>query len=122
MLISIEWLQDYVDTSAYSAEELATTLTMLGLEVEGVQVLPPIDSRVVVGQVHSAVPHPNSDRLILCVVDSGEGEKEIICGARNVQAGMKVAVAQPGAMIEGREITRGADTRHGVARHDMQRA
>ena len=52
------------------------------------------------------MPHPNSDRLMLCVVDSGEGgEQEIICGARNVQAGMKVAVARPGAVIEGREIT-----------------
>ena len=63
MLISLEWLQDYVDTSTYSATELADTLTMLGLEVENVQTLPPIDAQVVVGKVHSAVPHPNSDRL-----------------------------------------------------------
>ena len=117
MLISLEWLQDYVDTSTYSAAELADTLTMLGLEVEGVQTLPPIDARVVVGKVLSAVPHPNSDRLTLCVVDSGEGEKEIICGARNVQAGMKVAVAQPGAMIEGRAIT--ARQLRGTVSHGM---
>ena len=117
MLISLEWLQDYVDTSTYSATELADTLTMLGLEVENVQTLPPIDARVVVGKVHSAVPHPNSDRLTLCVVDSGDGEQEIICGARNVQAGMKVAVAQPGAMIEGREIT--ARQLRGTVSHGM---
>lgn len=117
MLISLEWLQDYVDTSAYSADELATTLTMLGLEVEGVQTLPPIDNHVVVGKVSSVVPHPNSDRLVLCVVDSGEGEREIICGARNVQAGMKVAVARPGAMIEGRKIT--AAKIRGTVSHGM---
>ena len=117
MLISLEWLQDYVDTSAYSVTELADTLTMLGLEVEGVQELPPIAARVVVGKVLSAVQHPNSDRLTLCVVDSGEGEREIICGAHNVKAGMKVAVAQPGAIIEGREI--GTAKIRGTVSHGM---
>ena len=127
MLISLAWLQDYVDTSAYGVDELANTLTMLGLEVEGVQALPPIDSHVVVGKVSSAMLHPNSDRLMLCVVElesgkepgerSGEGEQEIICGASNVQAGMKVAVARPGAMIEGRKIT--ATKIRGTVSHGM---
>ena len=117
MLISLEWLQDYVDTSAYSVDDLAETLTMLGLEVEGVQTLPPIDEHIVVGKVSSAVPHPNSDRLTLCVVDSGEGEREIICGASNVQAGMKVAVARPGTMIAGRAIT--AAKIRGTVSHGM---
>ncbi len=117
MLISLAWLQDYVDIRAYSAPELADTLTMLGLEVEGVQTLASIDARVVVGKVLSAVPHPHSDRLTLCGVDSGEGTKDIICGADNVQAGMKVAVAQPGALIEGRELT--AARIRGTVSHGM---
>ena len=54
MLISLEWLQDYVDVSTYSASDLAETLTMLGLEVEGVQEFAPIDAQVVVGKVSSA--------------------------------------------------------------------
>ncbi len=117
MLISLAWLQDYIDTSAYSVAELAATLTMLGLEVEGTQTLPPIDSHVVVGKVTNTIPHPNSDRLTLCTVDSGEGEREIICGAHNVRKEMKVAVARPGATVEGRKIT--ATKIRGTISHGM---
>lgn len=117
MLISLEWLQDYVDTASHSAADIAATLTMLGLEVEGVEELPAIDPQVVVGKVLSCEPHPNSKRLTLCTVDSGAGATQIVCGAPNVRPAMKVAVAPPGAVIEGRALS--AATIRGVVSHGM---
>lgn len=99
MIISTNWLADYVDHSL-STNELAERLTMCGLEVESVERVGTDFSGVVVGRVISAEPHPNADRLSVCTVDVGqESPLQIVCGAPNVAADQKVAVATVGAVL-----------------------
>ena len=105
MLISLEWLADYIDVSDLKVAELEETLTMLGLEVEGVENIPAIDDLVVVGKILQTAPHPDAQRLTLCTVDSGAGGiREIVCGANNVKPDMLIALAQPGTRIQGQEL------------------
>ena len=102
MFVSYKWLQDYVDLSGVSADELAEKITKSGIEVEGVEVLNEGITGVVVGHVIERVQHPNADKLSKCQVDIGQGEPvQIICGAPNVAQGQKVAVATVGAVLPG---------------------
>ncbi|MEH7252062.1 phenylalanine--tRNA ligase subunit beta [Neobacillus niacini] len=102
MLVSYKWLQDYVDLSGVTADELAEKITKSGIEVEGVDVLNEGITGVVVGHVVERVQHPNADKLSKCQVDIGQGEPvQIICGAPNVAQGQKVAVATVGAVLPG---------------------
>jgi phenylalanyl-tRNA synthetase beta chain len=102
MFVSYKWLQDYVDLSGVSADELAEKITKSGIEVEGVEVLNEGITGVVVGHVVERVQHPNADKLSKCQVDIGQGEPvQIICGAPNVAQGQKVAVATVGAVLPG---------------------
>ncbi|MEH6995267.1 phenylalanine--tRNA ligase subunit beta [Neobacillus drentensis] len=102
MFVSYKWLQDYVDLSGVSADELAEKITKGGIEVEGVEVLNEGITGVVVGHVVERVQHPNADKLSKCQVDIGQGEPvQIICGAPNVAQGQKVAVATVGAVLPG---------------------
>jgi phenylalanyl-tRNA synthetase beta chain len=101
MQFSEAWLRTFVDPKL-STEELAHTLTMAGLEVEEVTRAAPPFSGVVVAQVVEVGRHPNADRLTLCKVDAGTGALlDIVCGAPNVQAGMKVPCALIGARLPG---------------------
>ncbi|WP_284036142.1 phenylalanine--tRNA ligase subunit beta [Neobacillus sp. 114] len=102
MFVSYKWLQDYVDLTGVSANELAEKITKSGIEVEGVEILNEGIKGVVVGHVVERVQHPNADKLSKCQVDIGEGEPvQIICGAPNVAQGQKVAVAKVGAILPG---------------------
>lgn len=102
MYVSYKWLQDYVDLSGVSANDLAEKITKSGIEVEGVDVLNEGIKGVVVGHVVERVQHPNADKLSKCQVDIGQGEPvQIICGAPNVAQGQKVAVATVGAVLPG---------------------
>jgi phenylalanyl-tRNA synthetase beta chain len=102
MFVSYKWLQDYVDLSGVSAKDLAEKITKSGIEVEGVEVLNEGISGVVIGYVLECEDHPNSDHLHKCLVDLGEKTPvQIICGAPNVAAGQKVAVAKVGAVLPG---------------------
>ncbi len=101
MLFTEEWLREYVNP-ALSTEDLAETLTMSGLEVEEVTPLAPAFSGVVVAEVLSCRDHENSDHLHVCEVDAGTGERlQIVCGAPNVRAGIKVPCALIGAELPG---------------------
>jgi phenylalanyl-tRNA synthetase beta chain len=112
------WLREYCDPGL-SPEELADRLVMTGTEVERVTVVgPPSAENFVVGRVLSAEGHPDADRLRVCIVDDGEGERTIVCGAPNVAAGQTVAVALPGARMPGGEKLRKAKLR-GVASEGM---
>ncbi len=96
MLISLNWLRDYVDVPE-SAEKLAEDLTMLGLNVEGVEHRANPLSEFVVGKVLECERHPDADKLSVCKVDVGDGEaKSIVCGAPNVREGLTVSVILPG--------------------------
>jgi len=98
MKVTLNWLKQYVDFD-WSAEELGERLTMLGLEVEGMQKLGGEFEGVVVAQVLTRDKHPNADKLSLCRVADGKGERQIVCGAQNFKAGDKVPVILPGASL-----------------------
>ena len=98
MYVSYKWLQDYVDLTGISPEELAEKITRTGIEVEDVEKKGEKLKKIVVGHVLTCEDHPNSDHLHLCQVDIGEEEPvQIVCGAPNVAAGQKVIVAKAGA-------------------------
>ena len=96
MKVTLNWLKQYVDFN-WSPEELTSRLTLLGLEVEGVQKLGGEFEGVVVAQVVTREKHPNADKLSVCRVNDGQGERQIVCGAQNFQAGDKVPLVLPGA-------------------------
>ncbi|MEH7223019.1 phenylalanine--tRNA ligase subunit beta [Bacillus sp. JJ1566] len=102
MFVSYKWLQEYVDLSGVTAEDLAEKITRSGIEVEGVDHLGEGISGIVVGHVLECEQHPNADKLNKCLVDLGEDEPvQIICGAPNVAKGQKVVVAKVGAVLPG---------------------
>jgi phenylalanyl-tRNA synthetase beta chain len=99
--ISLSWLKRYVAIEE-DAASLAHDLTMFGVNVEGIESLAPQFTGVVFGKVLEVVKHPSADRLSLCTVDAGgAGPLSIVCGAPNVKAGMRVAVALEGAVLAG---------------------
>jgi phenylalanyl-tRNA synthetase beta chain len=92
-------LQEFTPITA-SPAELAAQLTMAGLEVESISPVAPPFSGVVVGEVLEAGRHPNAEKLSLCqVTTDGTNRLQIVCGAKNVRAGLKVAVAMAGAQL-----------------------
>ncbi len=118
MKVPYSWLREYCDPGL-APEALADRLVMTGTEVERVDVAgPPSADNFVVGKVLAAEQHPDADRLRVCRVDDGEGERTIVCGAPNVAAGQTVAVALPGARMPGGEKLRKAKLR-GVASEGM---
>ena len=107
MKVPMKWLKEYVDINM-PAEEYASKMVMTGTAVEGVEKTGAQFDKVVVGYVVSCVDHPNSDHLHICMVDVGEAEPiQIICGAPNVRAGMRVAAALDGAHLPGGKIKKG---------------
>lgn len=103
MLVSLNWLKDYLDVETLpTAEDLAHQLSVRGgLEVEGIEETGHFDN-VVVGYVISKEQHPQADRLNVCIIEVGEEQPlQIVCGAPNVQADQKVIVAKIGAVLPG---------------------
>ncbi|MEN5066701.1 phenylalanine--tRNA ligase subunit beta [Achromobacter aegrifaciens] len=95
------WLRTLVNP-AIATEELAHRLTMAGLEVEDTEPAAPAFSGVVVGHIVEIAPHPDADKLRVCKVDDGSGELlQIVCGAPNAAAGLKVPLARVGAELPG---------------------
>ncbi|MBU0799956.1 MAG: phenylalanine--tRNA ligase subunit beta, partial [Alphaproteobacteria bacterium] len=104
MKFTLGWLKDHLDTNA-TLEEIATALTALGLEVEGVQDRAATFAAFKVAHVVSAEKHPDADRLRVCVVDTGSEKLQVVCGAPNARAGMKAVFAPAGSFIPGTGIT-----------------
>jgi phenylalanyl-tRNA synthetase beta chain len=100
--VPLSWLRDYVDVDL-SAEELAERLTLLGMEVKGIEQRGSEWRSVVVGELLEVGPHPRADRLSLTRVTVGDGEAplDIVCGATNIAVGQRVPVALPGAVLPG---------------------
>ncbi|KRB99011.1 phenylalanine--tRNA ligase subunit beta [Hydrogenophaga sp. Root209] len=93
------WLRAFCNPPL-SSQQLADTLTMAGLEVEELEAVAPPCSHIVVGEIKSAEQHPNADRLRVCQVDVGQGSLlNIVCGAPNARAGIKVPCALVGAEL-----------------------
>ncbi|MEK7623272.1 MAG: phenylalanine--tRNA ligase subunit beta [Patescibacteria group bacterium] len=99
MLISKNWLQEFVDISKIAPQEIAKRLTLSTVEVEGVKVFGEGLEKVVVGVVKSVEKHSNADKLNVCQVEVGKKTLNIVCGGSNVRPGMKVALAQIGAKV-----------------------
>ena len=101
MILSLSWIKDYVSLpDDADLNKLAYDLTMDTVEVEDVEYLGKRFENMVVGVIKEVNPHPNADKLRVCTVDLGEAEpKEIVCGGINLEVGMRVAVAVPGAIV-----------------------
>jgi len=101
MRFSESWLREWVNPDI-TTEQLSHQLSMAGLEVDSVEPAAPLFSGVVVGKIVSREQHPDADKLGVCQVDIGGDENlQIVCGAQNAAAGMKVAVATVGARLPG---------------------
>ncbi len=101
MQFNEQWLREWVNPSL-NTDELAHQLTMAGLEVDELTPVAPPFSGVLVGEVLSVEPHPDADKLRVTRVDIGQGEPlQIVCGAKNVAAGLRVPVAIVGAELPG---------------------
>jgi phenylalanyl-tRNA synthetase beta chain len=99
MKFTLSWLKDHLETSA-PLSEIATTLTRIGLEVEGIENPAEALAPFVVGEIVEAAQHPNADRLRVCQVNIGKDRLvEVVCGAPNARAGLKTAFAAPGSVI-----------------------
>ena len=101
MKFSESWLREWVNIGV-SSEELQEQLTLLGLEVDDVIPAGGDFEGVVVGEIKEAEQHPDADRLRVCKVDDGTGEiHNVVCGAPNARAGIKVPFARIGAVLPG---------------------
>ena len=101
MRVPLRWLREYVDVDLDPAV-LAERLTLLGMEVKGLEAWGADWRNVVVGELLSVEKHPRADRLSLTRVTVGSGEiLEIVCGATNIAAGQRIPVALPGAVLPG---------------------
>ncbi len=106
MIISLNWLREWIDFDL-DAQELASNLTTIGLEVGSVSRVSPISPKIKVGSIRSVRPHPESDRLKICEVDIGRSRAlSVVCSAKNLRPEMCVAVATPGSRLPGGEIIR----------------
>ncbi len=118
MKFTLSWLKEHLETTA-TVDEIAETLTDLGLEVEGIE--NPADrlKAFKIGKVVSAEQHPDADRLRLCKVATDEGELQIVCGAPNAREGITVVVARPGDYVPGIDVTLSVGKIRGVESHGM---
>jgi phenylalanyl-tRNA synthetase beta chain len=100
MKVPVSWLNEYIDISDLSVEELVKKITFCGIEVEGVETVGAMFSEhFVVGEILAAEKHPNADKLQVCTVFDGADKLQIVCGAPNAAAGLKVPLAKIGATV-----------------------
>lgn len=118
MKFTLSWLKKHLETSA-TVDEIAEALTDLGLEVEGIENPAERLRPFTIAKVKSAVQHPDADRLRVCVVETDEGEKQIVCGAPNARAGITVVLAKPGDYVPGIDVTLSVGKIRGLESHGM---
>ncbi|HKL70430.1 phenylalanine--tRNA ligase subunit beta [Salibaculum sp.] len=118
MKFTLSWLKEHLETTA-SVAEICAALTDLGLEVEGVENPAERLEPFTLAKVKSAEQHPDADRLRVCMVDTDEGERQIICGAPNARAGITVVLAKPGDYVPGIDTTLSVGKIRGVESHGM---
>ena len=100
MLISLNWLKQYIDLDGIEINEMENALTMIGQEVEKIDIVGGNLDKVVVAHLEEVKKHPNADSLTLCKVNNGKEILQIVCGATNHKTGDKVALAQVGARLK----------------------
>jgi len=104
MKFSLSWLSHYLETDA-SLEELLKTLNAIGLEVDSVENPAEKLAPFTVAEVLAAEKHPDADKLQVCTVSNGTEEMQIVCGAPNARAGIKVVLGRPGDYVPGLDVT-----------------
>ncbi|MGH6703623.1 MAG: phenylalanine--tRNA ligase subunit beta, partial [Bradyrhizobium sp.] len=120
MKFTLSWLKQHLDTDE-PVEKLADKLTMIGLEVERIEDKAKALAPFSIARVISAEPHPNADRLRVCMVDTGQGAApvQVVCGAPNARAGLVSVFSPPGTFSPGKNITLGVGTIRGVESRGM---
>lgn len=102
MLVSMKWLNEYVDLSGIDVKTFEEKMIMSGSNTEGVQRIDSAFSHVVVGRIDSIRQHPNADKLVVCQTDIGADQPvQIVTGAKNMKEGDYIPVALPGARLAG---------------------
>ena len=99
MKISLEWLNEYVDLSDLTPEQIAHELTMSGLEVEEIEKTGPKFSNIKTAQIKLIEQHPNADKLHLVTVNTGSETKTVVCGAQNIEEGQIIPYASVGSKV-----------------------
>ncbi|NPA66467.1 MAG: phenylalanine--tRNA ligase subunit beta [Epsilonproteobacteria bacterium] len=110
MIITRSWLNEWINIKEIETDDIAKKLNSIGLEVDRVEKFR-VPSKVVFGRVLECEKHPDADKLNICKVDVGTGIRQIVCGAKNVRAGLDVVVATIGA-----ELPNGMKIKHAVLR------
>ncbi len=103
MKFTLSWLQDHLETER-SLEEIVAKLSLIGLEVEGVEDPAAALAPFRVAYVREAKQHPDADRLRVCIVEHAEGVSQVVCGAPNAKTGMLGIFAPPGSHIPGTDL------------------
>ncbi|WP_373002856.1 phenylalanine--tRNA ligase subunit beta [Sulfurimonas sp.] len=98
MIVTRSWLNEWVDLSGITTEDLAKTFNAIGLEVDRIHSYE-IPKKIIVGKVLECEKHPDADKLNVCKVDIGTSIRQIVCGASNVREGLDVVVATIGAVM-----------------------
>src|SRR5215813_12864501 len=118
MKLTLSWLKDHLQTDA-DAAAIADRATNIGLEVESLEDKSVQLAAFTVARVLSAVPHPNADKLRLCMVDTGRETVQVVCGAPNAREGLVGVFAPPGTYIPGSDFTLGIAKIRGVESRGM---
>ena len=103
MKISLEWLNEFVDLSDYTVEQIAHELTMSGLEVEDIEKSGAKFKNIITAQIKEIKQHPNADKLHLVDVDLGGQTKTVVCGAQNLAADQIIPYASVGSKVLSRK-------------------
>jgi phenylalanyl-tRNA synthetase beta chain len=98
MIVTKSWLNEWIDLSNISTDDLVKTFNSIGLEVDSVSTYK-VPNKIVFGRVLECKKHPEADKLNICQVDIGTSTRQIVCGASNVRAGLDVVVATVGAVM-----------------------
>jgi len=104
MLVSMNWIQDFVDLSGFDIEELIRRFTLSTAEVEEIYYIGKDTYGIVVGEILEIKDHPNSKSLHLLKINDGSSIRDCVCGAPNVKVGMKTPFACVGGKVQGNEI------------------
>ncbi|MCM1265069.1 MAG: hypothetical protein NC200_02625, partial [Candidatus Gastranaerophilales bacterium] len=99
MKVSLNWLNELVDLSDLSVEQIAHELTVSGLEVEEVSEVKAQFSNIVTARIEKIDNHPNADKLHLVTINNGKGLKTVVCGAQNIEEGQIIPYASVGSNV-----------------------
>ena len=99
MQVSYEWLNEYVDLSGITPEEISHSLTMSGLEVEEIEDVKPKFTNIITAKIEKIDNHPNADKLHLVTVNTGNATKTVVCGAQNIEVGQVIPYASVGSKV-----------------------